>query len=127
NMAPDFSGPDPDGNIISLKDVMGKVTLIDFWASWCRPCRIENPNVVRVYNQYKDQGFTVVSVSLDREGQRAQWLKAIDDDKMDWHHISSLKFWQEPIAQQYGITSIPMTYLLDETGKIVASNLRGPA
>lgn len=127
NLAPDFSGPDPDGNVISLKDVMGKVTLIDFWASWCRPCRLENPNVVRVYNQYKDQGFTVVSISLDREGQRAQWLKAIEDDKMDWHHISNLKFWQEPIAQQYGITSIPMTYLLDETGKIVASNLRGPA
>lgn len=128
NMAPDFSGPDPDGNIISLEDIKGKVTLIDFWASWCRPCRLENPNIVRVYNQYKDQGFTVVSISLDREGHRAQWLRAIEDDKMqDFHHISSLKFWQEPIAQQYGVTSIPKAYLLDETGKIVATELRGPA
>lgn len=127
NMAPDFSGPDPDGNIISLQEVMGKVTLIDFWASWCRPCRVENPNVVRVYNQFKDKGFTVVSISLDRENQRAQWLKAIEDDKMDWYHISSLMHWQEPIARQYGVRQIPMTYLLDETGKIVASNLRGPA
>lgn len=128
DIAPEFSGPDPDGNIISLSEAKGKVTLVDFWASWCRPCRIENPNIVRVYNQYKDQGFTVISISLDRPGSRAQWLKAIEDDKMeDWYHISSLMFWQEPIAQQYGVTSIPKAYLLDETGKIVATELRGPA
>lgn len=127
NMAPDFSGPDPDGNIISLKDAMGKVTLIDFWASWCRPCRIENPNVVRVHNQYKDKGFNIISVSLDRQGQRAQWLKAIEDDKMDWYHISNLQFWNDPIARQYGVRAIPATYILDETGKIVAKDLRGPA
>ncbi len=127
NMAPDFSGPGPDGNIISLKDAMGKVTLIDFWASWCRPCRVENPNVVRVHNQYKDKGFNIISVSLDRQGQRAQWLKAIEDDKMDWYHISNLQFWNDPIARQYGVRSIPATYILDETGKIVAKDLRGPA
>jgi thiol-disulfide isomerase/thioredoxin len=127
NMAPDFSGPDPNGNIISLKDAMGKVTLIDFWASWCRPCRIENPNVVRVHNQYKDKGFNIISVSLDRQDQRAQWLKAIEDDKMDWYHISNLQFWNDPIAREYGVRAIPATYILDETGRIVAKDLRGAA
>lgn len=128
DIAPEFSGPDPEGNIISLSETKGKVTLVDFWASWCRPCRLENPNIVRVYNQYKDQGFTVISISLDRPGHKAQWVKAIEDDKMeDWHHISSLMFWQDPIAQLYGVSSIPKAYLLDETGKIVATELRGPA
>jgi len=127
NMAPPFSGPDPDGNIISLEDALGKVTLIDFWASWCRPCRIENPNVVRVHNQYKDKGFNVISISLDRPDQRAQWLKAIEDDKMDWYHISNLQFWNDPIAKEYGVRSIPATFIVDENGKIVAKNVRGPA
>lgn len=127
NMAPPFSGPDPDGNIISLQDALGKVTLIDFWASWCRPCRVENPNVVRVHNQYKDKGFNIISVSLDRPDQRAQWLKAIEDDKMDWYHVSNLLFWNDPIAREYGVRSIPATFIVDETGKIVAKNLRGPA
>ncbi len=127
NMAPPFSGPDPDGNIIALDDALGKVTLIDFWASWCRPCRVENPNVVRVHNQYKDKGFNIISVSLDRPDQRAQWLKAIEDDKMDWYHVSNLQFWNDPIAREYGVRSIPATFIVDETGKIVAKNLRGPA
>lgn len=127
NMAPEFSGPDPDGNIISLNDAMGKVTLIDFWASWCRPCRIENPNLVRVHNQYKDQGFNIISVSLDREGQRTQWLKAVKDDKMDWYHISNLQHWNDPIVRQYSVKYTPSTFLLDQTGRIVAKDLHGAA
>ncbi len=127
NMAPAFSGPTPEGNIIALSDVMGKVTLIDFWASWCKPCRLENPNVVRVHNQFKDKGFNIISVSLDSQQQRAQWIKAIEDDQMNWHHISNLKHWQDPIAKEYGVRSIPATFLLDETGRIIAKNLRGPA
>lgn len=127
NIAPPFSGPDPDGNILALEDALGKVTLIDFWASWCRPCRIENPNVVRVYNQYKDKGFNIISVSLDRPDQRAQWIKAIEDDKMDWYHVSNLQFWNDPIAREYGVRAIPATFIVDETGKIVAKDLRGPA
>lgn len=127
NPAPDFTGPTPDGNQLSLKEAMGKVTLIDFWASWCRPCRIENPNVVRVHNQFKDQGFSIISVSLDRPGEREKWLNAIKDDKMDWHHVSNLQFWNDPIARQYGVRSIPATYILDENGVIVAKNVRGEA
>src|SRR5690606_11548984 len=93
NMAPEFSGPTPDGKTLALTDVLknNKLTLIDFWASWCKPCRIENPNVVRVYNQYKDQGFTVLSVSLDRADHKDRWLQAIEDDQMDWYHISNLQ------------------------------------
>ncbi len=127
SIAPDFSGPAPDGSTLSLQEAMGKVTLIDFWASWCRPCRVENPNVVRVHNQYKDKGFNVISVSLDRPDQREQWLKAIEDDKMDWYHISNLQFWNDPIAKQYGVRAIPATYILDETGRIIAKDVRGPA
>jgi thiol-disulfide isomerase/thioredoxin len=126
-IAPAFSGPTPDGSLLSLKDAMGKVTLIDFWASWCRPCREENPNVVKVYNQYKDQGFKIISISLDKPGEKEKWLKAIADDKMDWQHISNLEFWTDPIAREYGVRAIPATYILDETGRIVAKDLRGPA
>ena len=129
NMAPEFSGPTPDGKTLALTDVLknNKLTLIDFWASWCKPCRIENPNVVRVYNQYKDQGFTVLSVSLDRADHKDRWLQAIEDDQMDWYHISNLQHWNEPIARQYGVRSIPATFLVDSEGKIVAQNLRGNA
>lgn len=127
NTAPDFSGPTPEGTQLSLKEAMGKVTLIDFWAAWCRPCRIENPNVVRVHNQYKDQGFNIISVSLDRPGERDKWLNAIKDDKMDWYHVSNLQFWNDPIARKYGVRSIPATYILDENGVIVAKNVRGEA
>lgn len=129
NMAPEFSGPTPDGKTLALADVIknNKLILIDFWASWCKPCRIENPNVVRVYNQYKDQGFTVLSVSLDRSDHRDRWLQAIEDDQMDWYHISNLQHWNEPIARQYGVRSIPATFLVDSEGKIVAQNLRGSA
>lgn len=123
--APKFEGPTPDGGTLSLDDAMGKVTLIDFWASWCRPCRVENPNIVAIYNDYKDKGFDVIGVSLDRPNQKDRWLKAIEDDKLDWHHVSNLQFWNDPIAKLYGVRSIPRAYLIDEEGKIIAKNLRG--
>lgn len=123
--APHFSGPNPQGEQLALKDLMGTVTLIDFWAAWCRPCRVENPNIVNVYNKYHDQGFNVIGISLDREGDRDKWLKAIEDDKLTWPQISSLKFWQDPIAELYGIRAIPAAFLLDANGVIVAKNLRG--
>lgn len=123
--APGFSGPNPQGEEIALKDVMGKVTLVDFWAAWCKPCRDENPNIVKVYDKYHDQGFNVVGVSLDREGQRDRWIQAIKDDKLTWPQISHLQFWQEPIAQLYGVRAIPAQFILNEEGVIVAKNLRG--
>ena len=125
--APQFSAPDPDGNTLALQEALGKYTIIDFWASWCRPCRMENPNVVKVYNKYHDKGLNIISVSLDKAGQKERWLKAIKDDKMDWYHVSNLKFWQDPIAKQYSVRSIPATFLLDEQGNIIDKNLRGPA
>lgn len=127
NVAPDFSAPTPTGETMSLKDAMGKYTIIDFWASWCRPCRIENPNVVKVYNKYHDKGLNIISVSLDKADQKDKWIQAIEDDKMDWFHVSNLKFWQDPIAQQYNVRSIPATFLLDENGVIIDKDLRGAA
>jgi len=123
--APSFSAPTPTGETLSLKDAMGTYTLIDFWASWCKPCRIENPNVVKVYNKYHSKGFNIISVSLDKKGQKDRWIKAITDDNMDWHHVSNLEFWQDPIAGMYSVRSIPATFLLDENGTIIAKNLRG--
>lgn len=125
--APAFSAKTPQGKDLALADVMGKYTIIDFWASWCRPCRAENPNVVRVYEEFHDKGLNIISVSLDKAGQESRWKQAIEKDKMDWHHVSNLKGWKEPIAQQYSVRSIPATFLIDENGIIVAKNLRGPA
>lgn len=125
--APDFSAPSPDGKEIALSDVLGKYTIIDFWASWCKPCRIENPNVVKVYQKYHDKGLNIISVSLDKAEQKDKWLQAIKDDNMDWYHVSNLQFWNDPIAQQYSIRSIPATFLLDENGVIIDKNLRGAA
>ncbi len=127
SVAPNFTAPTPEGDMISLNDILGKYTIIDFWASWCRPCRRENPNVVRVYNQYHDKGLNIISVSLDKAGQEKRWAKAIQDDKMDWHHVSNLKGWSDPIAKTYNVRSIPATFLLDEKGNIIAKNLRGNA
>lgn len=125
--APMFSAATPVGDILALEDALGKYTIIDFWASWCRPCRMENPNVVRVYEQYHDKGLNIISVSLDRPGQKDRWIQAIKDDNMDWYHVSNLQFWNDPIAKQYGVRSIPATFLLDENGIIIDKNLRGAA
>ncbi len=127
NPAPNFSAPTPTGETMSLKDALGKYTIIDFWASWCKPCRIENPNVVKVYNKYHDKGLNIISVSLDKADQKDKWIQAIKDDKMDWYHVSNLQFWQDPIAQQYSVRSIPATFLLDENGIIIDKDLRGAA
>ncbi|MEM9000838.1 MAG: TlpA disulfide reductase family protein [Bacteroidota bacterium] len=124
-VAPDFSGPTPENTLLALNEVKGKVTLIDFWAAWCRPCRMENPNIVAVYDKYKDKGLQVVGVSLDTRPE--DWKKAIVDDGLEWNHISNLKRFQDPIAELYNINAIPAAFLLDENGVIVAKNLRGPA
>ncbi len=126
-IAPDFSAPTPTGEMLALNDVLGKYTIIDFWASWCKPCRVENPNVVKVYNKYHEKGLNIISVSLDKAEQKDKWLQAIIDDQMDWHHVSNLEFWNDPIAAMYSVRSIPATFLLDADGKIIDKNLRGPA
>lgn len=127
SLAPEFTAPTPEGTNLSLSETLGKYTIIDFWASWCRPCRIENPNVVRVYNKYHEKGLNIISVSLDKADQRDKWIQAIKDDQMDWYHVSNLQFWNDPIAKQYNIRSIPATFLLDENGIIIDKNLRGAA
>lgn len=125
--APNFSAPTPDGESLSLKEAMGKVTIIDFWASWCKPCRIENPNVVKVYNKYHEKGLNIIGVSLDKPNQKAKWLKAIEDDNLTWQHVSNLQFWRDPIIKNYNVSSIPATFVLDENGVIIAKDVRGPA
>ena len=122
--APDFRGPNPEGKEVALSGVQGKVTLIDFWAAWCKPCRMENPNIRRVYEKYKDKGFTIVGVSLDRDSEK--WKTAIEKDGLDWNHVSNLMVWQDPIAQLYNVSAIPAAFLLDENGHIVNKDLRGP-
>lgn len=125
SIAPDFTAPGPDGKPGSLKQAMGKVTLVDFWASWCKPCREENPNVVAMYNKLHAKGLNIIGVSLDKEA--APWKEAIAKDKLAWNQVSNLKWWKEPIALTYGVESIPATFLLDASGKIVAKDLRGAA
>ena len=125
-MAPELAFPDPEGNIRKLSDLRGKVVLIDFWASWCGPCRRESPNVRNVYQKYHDKGFEVFSVSLDRDGN--SWKKAIVDDQLVWpNHVSDLKYWSSEAAAIYGVRSIPAMFLLDREGRIVAKDLRGAA
>lgn len=122
--APEITLPDPDGNSINLSDLRGKYVLIDFWAAWCKPCRVENPNVVRLYNTYKDKGFEVFGVSLDRT--KKDWVKAIEDDQLTWIHVSDLQYFNSAAAQLYQIQAIPATYLIDPEGNIIAKDLRGP-
>ena len=125
-IAPDLAFPDPDGNIRKLSDLRGKVVLLDFWASWCRPCRGENPHVVAMYQKYHDKGFEVFSVSLDRD--KESWKRAIAADGLVWpNHVSDLKYWSSEAARTYGVSSIPSMFLLDQNGRIIAKNLRGEA
>ncbi len=124
--APDFEGPDPNGKTLKMSDILkkSKVLVIDFWASWCRPCRRENPYVVKIYKKYHDKGLNIIGVGLDKQGDKQKWLDAIKQDKLDWYHVSHLQYWQEPIARQYGVMSIPATFILDKNGIIRAKNLR---
>lgn len=124
-MAPDFSAPNPEGKMVSLKESLGKVTIIDFWASWCGPCRKENPNVVALYNELHEKGLNIIGVSLDKEGDAQKWQDAIAADKLTWPQVSNLKYWNDPVAKKYNVQSIPATFILDATGKIVARDLRG--
>ena len=123
-MLPDFTQPDTTGTPVALSSLRGKYVLVDFWASWCRPCRQENPNVVENYNRFKDKNFTVLGVSLDKA--KPSWVDAIKMDGLTWSHVSDLQGWSNAVAQQLGIFSIPQNFLLDPAGKIVAKNLRGP-
>ncbi|MAW68617.1 MAG: hypothetical protein CMG10_02530 [Candidatus Marinimicrobia bacterium] len=122
-LAPDFTAPSLDGENLTLSENLGKVTLIDFWAAWCRPCRIENPNLVRLYKKYNSSGLQIIGVSLDRT--KEQWEKAISDDNLPWIHVSNLDFWNDPVARMYSIRAIPQSFLLDENGYVIAKNLRG--
>ena len=124
-IAPDFTAPSIDGPDVTLSNelVNNKVTLLDFWAAWCRPCRIENPNLVRLHKKYKDAGFDIIGVSLDRT--REQWEQAVIDDNLPWTQVSNLNFWNDPVARRYSIRAIPQSYLLNKEGLVMGKNLRG--
>ncbi len=122
--APEIALPGPDGKVIKLSSLKGKVVLIDFWASWCGPCRKQNPYVVEMYQAYKDKGFTIYSVSLDQN--KNSWTKAIQKDGLEWeNHVSDLKFWNNKAAADYGVDAIPATFLIDRNGMVIAKNLHG--
>jgi peroxiredoxin len=121
----DFTQPDTTGTPVTLSSFHGKYVLVDFWASWCGPCRAENPNVVDNFNQFKQKNFTVLGVSLDRPGGKDNWLAAIHKDNLKWTHVSDLQFWNNAAAQLYRVNSIPFNMLIDPSGKIIAKNLRG--
>lgn len=122
--APDIALPNPDGKVMKLSDLKGQVVLLDFWASWCGPCRKANPHVVQSYNKYKDKGFTVYSVSLDRAGQTSRWTQAIEQDKLAWpYHVSDLQYWNSAPAGVYGVRGIPRTFLIDKDGTIASTRV----
>jgi thiol-disulfide isomerase/thioredoxin len=123
--AMEFTQNDTANVPVSLSSFKGKYVLVDFWASWCGPCRAENPNVVKAFQKYKDKGFTILGVSLDRPGQKEKWINAIHDDRLAWTQVSDLMFWENAVAKLYGIQAIPQNYLLDPTGKIIAKGVRG--
>jgi peroxiredoxin len=125
--APEISLPDVNGKEVKLSSFKGKYVLVDFWASWCGPCRQENPTVVAAYNKFKNKNFDILGVSLDRPGQKDKWLEAIKKDNLTWTHVSDLLFWQSPIVPLYGIEGIPYNVLVSPEGKIIAESLRGPA
>ena len=125
--AADFSQMDVDGKVIKLSDYRGKYVLLDFWASWCAPCRRENPNLIKTYGQYHDKGFEILGVSLDKPADREKWIKAIADDKLVWKQVSDLRGWENEAAKLYEVTAIPMNFLIDPSGKIIAKYLRGAA
>lgn len=125
SVAPDFTQKDPDDKLVKLSDFRGKYVLLDFWASWCGPCRKENPHVVTAYNRFKDKNFEILGVSLDNPGQKQAWLNAVKKDGLTWPQVSDLQGWKNSAAQLYKITTIPQNYLIDPDGVIIARNLRG--
>ena len=123
--APELNFKNPNAEEMKLSSLKGKYVIIDFWASWCKPCRIENPNLVNLYDKYHDNGLEIISISLDSETQRFAWIKAIEKDQLNWFNISNLKSWNDPIAQLYGVNSIPATFIIDQDGVLIDKQLRG--